>query len=159
MRIPTWRDPNRKRRLDIRYSDPDFSKYYDIDLEDFTALVLKLKQGEKLTEIENDRYGNYILAICIIVMEGPKFRTKTRAEKEEVLEQQYMELLPGLKLFNPDKGKIYSYAYRIGYTAACHYYTNKIEQHKRQEAIDNHCQEEYDLYLDEYATHKVNTHE
>ena len=100
--------------------------------------------------------GNiYILTICIIVMEGPKFKNKTIQEKEEIIEQQYMELLPGILLFNPEKGKIYSYAYRIAYTAACHYYTNKTEQYKRQKAIDEHCQEEYDYYLDEYSTHKV----
>ena len=158
MNIPKWKDPQRKRRVDIRYTDGDYCKYYDLDLHDFEQLVIKCKT-QQLTEAENDRYGIYILTICIIVMEGPKFRNKPHDEKEEILEQQYYELLPGLRLFNPNKGKIYSYAYRIGYTAACHYYTNKIEQRKRQDAIDSHCQEEYDLYLDEYATHKVNTHE
>ena len=155
MRIPTWKNPNRKRRIDISWTDPDYTKYYDLDLSDFTELVQKQQQGERLTEQEGNRYGVYILTICIIVMEGPKFKNKTIQEKEEIIEQQYMELLPGILLFNPEKGKIYSYSYRIAYTAACHYYTNKTEQYRRQKCIDEHCQEEYDFYLDEYSTHKV----
>lgn len=159
MRLPTWKDPHRKRLCDIRYTDPNYCKYYDIDLVDFEQLINKLKKGETLSEAENNRYGIYILTVCVIVLEGPKFKNKPREEKEEVIEQQYFEMLPGLKLFNPDKGKLYSYAYRIGYTSACHYYTGKSDEYKRQKSIEEHCQEEYDLYLDEYRTHKVNTHE
>lgn len=155
MRLPTWKNPNRKRKIHIQYNDPDYTKYYDIDFEDFERLVMKLKSGEKLTDTENDRYGMYILTICLIVMESPKFKNKPYQEKEQILEQQYFELLPGVLMFNPDKGKLYSYAYRIAYTAAIHFYTNRQEQGRRKKCIEDHCQEEYDLYLDEYSTHKI----
>lgn len=38
-----WNNPNRKRRIDIRYTDKDYTRFYDVDLEDFTNLVMKLK--------------------------------------------------------------------------------------------------------------------
>lgn len=155
MKLPTWINPHRKRRSDISYTDPTYTKYYDLDLSDFQQLVMKLKSGERLSESENDRYGVYILTVCIICMEGPRFKNKPYQEKEQILEQQYWELLPGVLMFNPDKGKLYSYAYRIAYTAACHFYTNRQEHGRRQKCIDEHCQEEYDLYLDEYSTHKI----
>lgn len=158
MNIPKWRDPHRRRNLKANHKDEDFCPYYDIDLTDFEQLVMKIKADERLSEAENDRYGEYIIAMCIIVLEGPKFRDKPRNEKEEILEQQYFEMLPGLKLFNPDKGKLYSYAYRIGYTSACHYYTMKIDDKKRQDAISDHCRTEYDEYLNDVYDHKVRTH-
>lgn len=158
MIIPKWKAVERKRMIKIDHADPDFRRYYDIDLNDFEQLVLKLKNDEQLTEAENDRYGYYVIAMCIIVLEGPKFRDKPRNEKEEIIEQQYFEMLPGLKLFNPDKGKLYSYAYRIGYTSACHYYTMKIDDKKRQDAISEHCQSEYDEYCNDVYDHKVRTH-
>ena len=91
-------------------------------------------------------------------MEGPKFKNKPVWEREEMIEQQYMEMLSGITTFNPNKGKIYSYAYRIGYTAACHYYTDKIEEAKRQEAITEHCKEELWDYLEEFNDHKTRRH-
>lgn len=69
MQMPSWKKVYRKRELDIRYTSPNFVHFYDIDLKDFEELVNKLKQHIRLTEIENDRYGEYILAICMIVLE------------------------------------------------------------------------------------------
>lgn len=158
MILPRWKDPHRKRR-DISFLNPDFCRYYDLDMTDFEHLVIKLKNGEQLTELENDRYGLYILTMCLIVMEGPKFKNKPNYEKEEILEQQYFEMLPGLRLFNPEKGKLYSYAYRIGYTSACHYYTGKADAFRKEQEIKEHCEEEYLLYMDETLSHKVNTND
>jgi hypothetical protein len=157
MKLPTWKNPNRKRATRISYMDSQYTKYYDLDLDDFEHLVTKLKEGDRLSDAENDRYGIYILTMCLICLEGPKFKNKPYQEKEGILEQQYFELLSGLTMFNPHKGKIYSYAYRIAYTAAIHFYTNSQDFNKKQKAIQEHCQEELMLYLDEYSTHKVNT--
>lgn len=158
MQLPRWRKVNRKRLTNISYLSPLFVDYYDLDTEDFTYLVMKLKNNERLTCDENARYGKYILTVCLITMEGPKFKNKPVWEREEMIEQQYMEMLSGITTFNPNKGKIYSYAYRIGYTAACHYYTDKIEEAKKQEAITEHCKEELWDYLEEFNDHKTRRH-
>lgn len=158
MQIPRFKRVDRKRLIHISYTDPEYVKYYDLDLDDFQGLVMKLKKGDPLTDAENDRYGIYIITVCIIVQEGPKFKNKPVWEREEMIEQQYMEMLSGITTFNPVKGKIYSYAYRIGYTAACHYYTDKIEEAKKQEAIMEHCKEELWDYLEEFNDHKTRRH-
>lgn len=69
MDIPKWRDPGRKRATDIQYTDSTYTKYYDLDLDDFTRLVIKLRNKQHLTEQENDRYGTYILTIALMVQE------------------------------------------------------------------------------------------
>lgn len=155
MIIPTWKKIDRKRKIDIRYTDPGFNDYYDVDMEDFQNMVLKLKNGGRLNYVENERYGKYILTICIIVQQGPKFKKKSIFEREEMIEQQYMELLTGLTSFVPGRGRLYSYAYRIAYTAACHYYTNKVEEFKKEQAIMEHCKEELADYYEEYSSHKT----
>lgn len=156
MNIPRWRKVNRKRDIYIRYTDPNFVKYYDIDMEDFQNMVMKLKNDEILEYTDNERYGTYIITMCIIVQEGPRFKNKPIIEREEILEQQYMELLQGLMTFNPEKGRLYSYAYRIAYTAAIHYYTMKKEEKEHMDAIIEHCMEELDEYRSTMSTHKVN---
>lgn len=158
MIIPRWRKIDRRRKLTIKYSDPEFNVYYDLDTEDFQNLVMKLKNGDMLTEEENNRYGIWILTICMIVQEHSKFKNKPVWEREEMIEQQYFELLSGITTFNPDKGKIYSYAYRIAYTAAVHYYTNKAADAEKQNIIIEHCMDELKDYLEEYNDHKIKRH-
>ena len=158
MIIPRWRKINRRRKLTIKYTDPEFNVYYDLDTEDFQNLVMKLKREEILTEEENNRYGIWILTMCMIVQEHSKFKNKPVWEREEMIEQQYLELLSGITTFNPDKGKIYSYAYRIAYTAAVHYYTNKTDDAEKQNIIIEHCMEELKDYLEEYNDHKTKRH-
>ena len=157
MLIPSWRDPNRKRICTLSYTDKEFEPYYDLDKSDFKTLVLKLKSGQRLTPAENDRYGMHILTICVIVQENARFKLKPRSEKEELLEQQYFELLQGITGFNPDKGDIYSYAYRIAYTAAVHYYEHLVRDKERKKTIEDHVWTEYNEYLDEFSDHKTRT--
>lgn len=158
MQIPIWKDPHRKRNIRSNYLDKEYVKYYDLDLQDLSELVEKLRNGERLTDNENDRYGIYLITICLIVQENPKFKNKSRLEREEILDQQLFELLTGIKSFNPNKGSsIYSYAYRIGYTAVCHYYTFKNKEKEEQDKIVAHVKEELDDYYYEFSTHKVNT--
>lgn len=158
MIIPRWRKIDRRRKLTIKYTDSEFNVYYDLDTEDFQNLVMKLKNGDILTEEENNRYGIWILTICMIVQEHSKFKNKPVWEREEMIEQQYLELLSGITTFNPDKGKIYSYAYRIAYTAAVHYYTNKAVDAEKQNIIIEHCMDELKDYLEEYNDHKTKRH-
>ena len=157
MKLPMWRNPNRTRNNSIRYTDKDYVKYYDLDLQDLTELIDKLRNKERLNVQENNRYGIYVITIALIVQENPKFKNKCLTEREEMLDQQILELLTGLPHFDKDKGSsIYSYAYRIGYTAACHYYTNKIKDYKKQKAIEDHCMSELNDYLEFIGTGKVN---
>ncbi len=157
MKLPIWKNPNRTRNNSIRYTDKDYVKYYDLDLQDLTELIDKLRNEERLNVQENDRYGIYLITIALIVQENPKFKNKSLNEREEMLDQQILELLTGLPHFDKDKGSsIYSYAYRIGYTAACHYYTNKIKDYKKQKAIEDHCMSELNEYLEFIGTGKVN---
>lgn len=159
MILPRWKSVQRRRNCNIRYDDPDYVKYYDLDSSDFEFLVSKLQHNIRLTEEENDRYGTYILTICLIVQEHKKFKMKPLFEREEMLDQMYYELLCAITGFNSSKGKIYSYAYRIGFTAACHYYTNKINDKKKCDAIEEHCLAELNEYLDEFTTtHKTQRH-
>lgn len=93
MRLPRWNTVNRTRKHNISYKDPEYVKYYDLDSADFEYLVSKLQRNERLTRDENDRYGIYILTICLIVQENKQFKIKPLWEREEMLEQQYYELL------------------------------------------------------------------
>lgn len=157
MLLPCWHKVNRTRKCNISYTDNNYVKYYDLDLEDLTALIDKLRNEERLNELENNRYGIYVITIALIVQENPKFKNKSLIEREEMLDQQILELLTGLPHFDKDKGSsIYSYAYRIGYTSACHYYTNKIKDYKKKKAIEDHCMNELNEYLEFIGTGKVN---
>ena len=153
-----WKSPGRKRQIGIRYDNPDYVMGYDLDNHDFTNIILKLKNKEHLTLSEDKRYGCYILTVIEIVLENAKFKNKTNEEKYEIRDQMYYELCTGLQSFNPDKGSgIYSYAYRIAYVAGIHYFTNKLKDIKKQEAIMEHCMEELRSYLDSITDHKVKT--
>lgn len=153
--LPRWKNPDRRRKINLSHEDPEYCWYYDLDNDDFEKLVLRLKAGERLDEKDNDRYGKYIYTIIFIAMSNPKFAKKPREERNELFEQAVMELLKGITTYNPDKGKIYSYAYRICFTSFCHYYTDKIESAKRQETIIEHCKEELREYYDDRFTHKT----
>ncbi len=121
-----WKNPGRKRNCDCSYSSPDYVPGYDLDQRDFTEINEKKKLHGIVTKEENDRYGDYIMAITEIVLEGPKFKEKPLDEKYELRDQMTFELLCALDRFDPTRGsKIFSYAYRCSYVAACHYYKYK----------------------------------
>lgn len=155
--LPKWHPVKRKRKLDISYKDKEYVKYYDLDLEDFSNLVVRLHDKKRLNETENDRYATYIYTMIYIVLSNPKFEKKPYDEREELAEQAIYELLTGLPSFNKYKGSsIYSYAYRICFTAFCHVYTTKERDKKKREAIMAHCLEELDEYISAISSHKVN---
>ena len=147
-----WKNPGRKRHQDISYTDEDFVPGYDLDLKDFTAINEKKKKNEPVTRDENDRYGIYIMTMIEIVLEGRKFKNKSFNEKCELRDQMSFELLQAILGFEPTRGsKIFSYAYRCAYVAACHYYTEKQKEADFNKRI-------YDI-IDNRPTpgHKVNT--
>ena len=137
-----WKDPGRKRKQDASYTDADFVPGYDLDQKDFTFINEKKKKNEPVTREENDRYGAYIMTIIEVVLEGRKFKNKPFNEKCELRDQMVFELLQAILGFDPSRGsKIFSYAYRCAYVAACHYYNDKKKEYdftKRiYEIIDN----------------------
>lgn len=137
-----WKNPGRKRHQDLEYTSPEFVKGYDLDQADFTYLNEKKKKNELLTREENDRYGIYIMTMIEIVLEGRKFKNKSFNEKCELRDQMSFDLLQAIRGFDPTRGsKIFSYAYRCAYVAACHYYSEKQKEYdftKRiYEIIDN----------------------
>lgn len=159
-KLKLWKNPNRKRLINISYTDKDYVKYYDLDLNDFTNIVVKVRNGHRLTNDEELRYTDYLYTIMNIVFDNPKFKKKSVTEKEELQEQAIMELLQALPNFDVNKGSsLYSYAYRCCYIAYCHYYTNKIKDFKKHKAIEEHCMKELDIYLESIGTGKVNTTE
>lgn len=156
-KLKLWKNSNRKRNTNISYTDKDFVKYYDLDLKDFTDIVVKLHNNQRLSQEEGRRYVDYLYTVMNIVFENSKFKNKTVTEKEELQEQAIFELLQALPHFDVTKGSsLYSYAYRCCYVAFCHYYTNKIKEYKKQKAITDHCNNELDEYFDEIGTCKVN---
>lgn len=155
MIIPRWSKVNRKRQIQISYKDPTFVRYYDLDLEDFTDIVLKLKRNEDLSVSENYRYGLYIMTMCIIVLEGPKFVMKTKDEKEKMIEVQYYELLTKIHTFDPALGSIYSYSYKIAWNAGIHYFKDVIRKEKREKKLKKHLDECYEDYMSEITQGKT----
>ena len=154
MIIPRWSKVNRKRQIQISYKDPTFVRYYDLDLQDFTDIVLKLKRNEDLSVSENYRYGLYIMTMCIIVLEGPKFVMKTKDEKEKMIEVQYYELLTKIHTFDPALGSIYSYSYKIAWNAGIHYFKEIIKKEKREKKLKKHLDECYEDYMSEITQGK-----
>ena len=147
-----WKDPGRKRKQDASYTDADFVPGYDLDQKDFTYLNEKKKNADVVTREENDRYGAYIMTIIEVVLEGRKFKNKSFNEKCELRDQMSFELLQAILGFDPSRGsKIFSYAYRCAYVAACHYYSEKQKEAALAKRI-------YDI-IDNRPTpgHKVNT--
>ena len=65
--MPRWTNPGRKRNCKASYTSPDYVKYYDLDLNDFTYLVNKLHDNKHLTTKENDRYAVYIYTVIYMV--------------------------------------------------------------------------------------------
>lgn len=154
--MPKWKDPGRKRNCHADHKSPDYVKYYDLDLEDFTDLVLKVKDNQRLTTEEDDRYAMYVYTIIYIVQENPKFKNKPMIERAELFEQGVLELLQALPKFEKDRGSsIYSFAYRCCYVSFIHYYESKKQNYLKQQEIMKHCNEELDDYLYEFSTHKV----
>lgn len=147
-----WTNPGRQRKQDASYTDADFVKGYDLDQADFTAINEKKKKNEPVTKEENDRYGNYIMTIIEIVLEGRKFKNKSFNEKCELRDQMIFELLQAILGFDPTRGsKIFSYAYRCAYIAACHYYTTKQKEVAFEKLL-------YDIIENRPTCgHKVNT--
>lgn len=78
------------------------------------------------------------MTIIEIVLEGHKFKNKGFEEKSELRDQMTFELLHALLGFDSSRGsKIFSYAYRCAYVAACHYYNDKKKEYEKNKRIND----------------------
>lgn len=124
--------PNRKRIINIKYTDKEYVPYYDIDKTDFEELVLKLNKNIILSKDENRRYGEYVLAVVESILEGPRFRAKPLYEKEQLRDEIYHEILLQVPPHYKEKrGTIYNYSYRCGYLRGIHFYTDAQKARER----------------------------
>jgi hypothetical protein len=66
-------------------------------------------------------YGQLLMTLCKIVMKHHVFRNQRPEVKEECLMEGLANILEkGVRGFNPEKGRAYSYLYRLCYTAGIH---------------------------------------
>ena len=155
-KLERWNNPGRPRNCKADHNSPDYCKYYDLDLCDFTDLAGKLRNNQRLTEEENDRYAVYLYTIIYIVLENPKFKNKPKCEKEELFDRAIFELLTAIPKFDSDRGSsIYSFAYRCTYNAFIHYYTELKVEANREKQLVVHLWDCWKDYRDEVQGHQV----
>lgn len=151
-----WRNPGRKRIIGINFNNPSYVVGYDLDNDDFAAIVGKLKDDLPVSLDEDKRYGIYIRTMMEIVLENAKFKNKTVDEKYGMRDTMYYELCSGIRSFDvTKKSGIFSYAYRIAYVAGIHYFTNKTKEEIKKDKIKEHCLEELQQYIDSITDHKI----
>ena len=159
-KLVRWSDPHRRRILNISYKDPRFCKYYDLDQNDFTYLVSKMKINMPLSEQENDRLGMHIFTMILNVLESPKWKKKSEEEREDLLEFASLELTQALPKFDPTLGKkIYSYAFTCCVNAFNLKYRKEKREKNKDKRIQKHLDECFRDYLGEITDGKVNTQE
>lgn len=148
-----WKPINRKRSNKLKYNDPEYNRGYDLDMEDFTTLVVKYN-ANSLTYIEECRLGDHVMTMMNIVLENPKINPKTKEELEAITDDMFMSGWNSLHYIKDGK-KPYSYVYRCMYTAACKYYTKVAKDRKKQQEIDEWVTDAYMEYRDSIRSGKV----
>ena len=148
-----WKPVNRKRSNKLKYNDPEYNRGYDLDMEDFTALVVKYN-ANSLTYIEECRLGDHVMTMMNIVLENPKINPRSPEELDKITDDMFMSGWNSLHYIKYGK-KPYSYVYRCMYTAACKYYTKVVKDRKKQEEIDEWVTEAYLEYRDSIRSGKV----
>lgn len=120
----------------------------------FQDLVIRQKNGDKLSEREYNLYGYLIMSLVQIVLNNAHFRYQEPDIKEECRTEAYCGVLEGLvPYFDENRGSTaYSYAFRICYTSMIHV----LERMNQRNNLDLTIEELYNDYsLD--CGHKVNT--
>lgn len=87
----------------------------------FQDLVTRQQDGEKLSYLENELYGQLLWSLAAIVIKNTKFRHQDPEIKFECKAEMVSNVLEkALRNYDPTKGAAYSYCYRLMYTAAVH---------------------------------------
>lgn len=147
-----WKKVDRKRQNNIHFDDSNYVLGYDLDMEDFTALVTAYNQRTLLNNEENRLY-DHIRTMINIVLENPKIQP-SKDEIPDIIDCMFMDGWGSMKYIK-DGRKPYSYVYRSMFTAACRYYKNKQRKREREDAIETHIQEVFNEWFDSVTDHKV----
>ena len=152
MELLRWSKVDRKRRNDLSYDDPEYVLGFDLDMDDLTKLVTTYNKCQ-LSRPEEDRLLNHVKTIISIVLFNPKINPST-SEFDELTDAMFLDCWNALHYIK-ENAKPYSYLYRAGYTCACRYFKTKIQKRQREEAINEHIWEQFELYKDSVTDHKV----
>lgn len=152
MELLRWSTVDRKRRKDIRFTDPEYVLGYDIDMEDMTELVTKFNAHD-LSPVEENRLTNHVLTLMQIVTENPRINPRP-GEMDELTDAMFIDCWNSMKYIKPN-AKPYSYMYRAGYTCACRFFKTKITKRLREEELQSWIDDEYAQYMDDAIDHKV----
>lgn len=152
MEIITWKNINRKRSNLIPHDSPEFNRGYDLDMADFTALVVKYND-KTLTHTEEDRLYLYVMTMMNIVLENPKLNP-TKSEMNALTDAMFLDGWNALHYIK-DGRKPYSYIYRSMYTAACRYYKKVIKDREKKEKLDEWIDDVYAEYVESVSTCKT----
>ena len=152
MEIITWNKINRKRSNLIPHDSPEFNRGYDIDMDDFTALVCKYNE-QTLMHAEEDRLYLYVMTMMNIVLENPKLRP-SKNEMDALTDAMFLDGWNALHYIKEGR-KPYSYIYRSMYTAACRYYKKVIKDREKKEQLDSWIDEAYAEYREAIGDGKV----
>lgn len=99
--------PNRRRNRNAKYTDADFMPGWDVDNNDFNAIMRKRNKEKKdLTHEEQERLGYYLGSICKGAYRCKKTPGHVMATNndEEFRNSIYCWLLRFLDKYDPDKG-------------------------------------------------------
>lgn len=155
MELIKWRPVDRKRMKDIRYSDPDYVRGYDIDVVDFAELAQKFQNGN-LGMAEERRLADHVLTMISIVTSNPKV-SYFDGEFGDLTDAMFVDCWAAVGKLKPGVSP-YSYMYRVGYMAAWHHFKKTVKSKKKAEAIEKHLQECFDEWAAEARDPKVPAH-
>lgn len=155
MELLKWREVNRKRNKNIRYTDEDYVVGYDLDQMDFAELVAKFN-AKTLSYIEECRLALHVRTMLNIVLENPKIQPRPD-EIDGLTDAMFLAMWNSLKYIKEGR-KPYSYMYQSGSNAAHRYYKTLIHAREKEEAIMQHLHRVYDEWQEEQSDGKVDTH-
>lgn len=155
MELIKWRTVNRKRKKDIRYSDAEYVRGYDLDVVDFSNLAYKFNTGT-LLPAEERRLTDHVLTMISIVTSNPKI-TYFDGEFDALTDAMFIDCWAALK--NLKEGvSPYSYMYRVGYMAAWHHFKKTMKSKEKAEAIEKHLRECVEEWAAESRNPKTPVH-
>ena len=93
-----------------------------VDNDIYQELLLMKQNGDTLSYEEETLYGQCIMTLVEIILNGPKFKFQDETIKNECRTDAYVAICDCVPhYFKHDMGsKAVSYAYRVGYTSMIH---------------------------------------
>lgn len=110
----------------------------------FQDLVIKVQNGEVLNYFQEKVYGSCILSLAEIVLNNRMMRHQNEEIKDESRGQMYEACVVNVpKYFDSNKGKAYSYAFRLCYVECVHV----LERHNAEREFIEKLKEAYEEEL------------